>query len=372
MVDTAEADAAWNSDERTMSFHWPSEPGRIEITSTRVTYDEGDYRIRVDFKLPSPRPTGNTRVEIERPVGNTVGSDDLHTAVREWEHVLAVHNGEVHEFRPGWYTFWVWARNCNDHRCVRGPLSVVNIEVEDLSPPPHELVRPVVSVERRLWNGCHLSDGCLLTTFLQFENANYRGDRATIQARLSRPDEQGWPIQIEVEVSGAIRYIIRSFEQGEWYVQVRYKEPGSGPWSEWSRTKRVNAEPTSSDLQSYGSRPGAPRNVMIRETGGGRNARWKLSWDPPSDFGGWLIKRWRYADTGPSRFNGRIPGRSCGDSHWPDLEYHVDNPPMGARSGDDGREFGVIVPLGVRPGWTISISAVNAEGEGECTGAERN
>ena len=238
-----------------------------------------------------------------------------------------------------------------------------------MTPPPFELVRPTISLNRTGWGFCDRSEGCELLSTVRLSNTNYRTATVRSQVRLSREGERGWPLTAGREGAGA--HVAYTWPQGRWYVQARYQEAGQEAWSPWSRTLRVTAEPTSSELQNYGSRPGAPERVIIKEHGSGPNARWKISWDAPSDIGGWLIKRWRYADTGPSRFNGRIPGRSCGDSHWPDLEYHVDNPPSGAGPADEGREFGVTVPLGVRPGWTISISAVNAEGEGMCAEAER-
>ena len=36
---------------------------------------------------------------------------------------------------------------------------------------------------------------------------------------------------------------------------------------------------------------------------------------------GWAFRQFRDA----------LPAESCGDSHWPDFEYHVDNPPSGAQ-----------------------------------------
>ena len=121
------------------------------------------------------------------------------------------------------------------------------------------------------------------------------------------------------------------------------------------------------EAQQHGSRPDAPRNVKIRKVGN----RWKLSWDPPSDFGGWLITRYRYGDTGPRLHQG-APGRACRDSSWPMAQFYPDDPPPAATSGDDGRMYGLLVPVHLpKSSWTLSISAVNARGEGSCTAGSR-
>ena len=121
MMQREEVDARRNSNAAIMNFHWPERPGRIEITRTEVDYVNERYSITITMDPPSPRPNSKGVMEVDRTVGKTVGTQAIDPGLRNWSSNYIEHNGERHRFIPGWYTFWLWARNCNEHRCVTGP-----------------------------------------------------------------------------------------------------------------------------------------------------------------------------------------------------------------------------------------------------------
>ena len=108
-----------------------------------------------------------------------------------------------------------------------------------------------------------------------------------------------------------------------------------------------------------GARPGAPRNVRI--TNLGNRTRWRVTWDAPSDNGGWEITKYHYGDTGPALHAG-APGKSCGDSKWPWRPYHVPE--------NNNGSFSMDLAVHLPEGWWISVSAVTARGESACTQAQ--
>ncbi len=147
----------------------------------------------------------------------------------------------------------------------------------------------------------------------------------------------------------------------DYFAEARELATG-GRQSEWTSRKYFRVKPTAADIRSYGSLPGAPRNVIVRKQG---ETLWRLAWDPPTDVGGWAITKYYYGDTGNDR--------RCGDGSWPFRQFSPDDqPPSALPGGYDGRQYALNVRVGIGGGTnTLSISAVNAKGEGACVAGAR-
>ena len=322
---------------------------------------------------------GSVSVEWSRPEG-TSGSTDYDV---EWERLdggtcgtNCKHVLEFSEFpRPvyivlptrlngaGYYLFWVRVRGTGGRH---GPWRVAWTEVtEGTGPPPGPPDPPYgirfLSDSVETWScsnsGCAAEPtrvamrGLLREiVVVQIQGSDNRTNRDFNRSRnISARDSTDVVINMGLPVS-----------QGEYLVRARQRR-AQGEWSAWGSSGRVKIEPTPAQAGRSGAVPTVPRNVIVRKTG----TRWKLSWDPPT-ADGWLITKYLYGDTGP-RLGRGTPGRTCGGAGWP---YRTVNS-SSTRSGDEGREHGVVVGIHLPDEWTLSISAVNARGEGSCAAGSR-
>ncbi len=361
--------------ERVMqSNRGATRPGMHRITGYSVRKQGNLYQVRLTFQPPDPPGNSDSRLVIERLRENgrfaRVGTASVGAGLVDWEANGVSHNGTTHHFAPGWYVFWMSAQNCVDGHCAFSRPSVKVIEIEEeeeeeeeLPPDPPSLVGWDTGM-----NGWMCSNTeCTAQGSIFLRNVVRSHFDIQIQGRRSFRDAPGAAFDETINVpvvpqDGEIGFSFPiRLRQGRYLVALRQRRADGGtvgPWSNWKApTGRMQVEPTADEL-AQGELPGAPRNVILDNVG---TDRWKISWDPPSNPGGWQVRDYRIGDTGTTSGY----SRRCKGSGWPfrTARHHSTG------AGDNGRQFGYTLPVRLPEGWTISVSAVNARGEGDCTAA---
>ena len=120
-------------------------------------------------------------------------------------------------------------------------------------------------------------------------------------------------------------------------------------------------EPSRNAISVYGALPGAVANLDVRRIG---EDRWQISWDTPEEPGGWRVTHYLIGDTGPA-FH-RNPARVCKGNGWPAWRWGVEGNASVNESGPDGQEYSAEYRVYLPSNWKLSITAVNAKGEGAC------
>ena len=352
------------------SSHGATRPGMHTITGYSVNKDGDRYRVVLTLQPPNPRGNTDSNLVTERLRADgrfaRVGTASLGASTANWAATVVTHNGTTHYFEPGWYVFWLSAQNCVNNHCALSRPSVRVVEIEEEEPEEEELPPDppsLVSWSTGSWmclnTECLANDGRVT-----LRNVVWSGFDVQIQGRLSFRDAPGAAfdetINVPTQSQGEIGFTFPiSLRQGRYLVALRQRRIPDGPWSNWKApTGRMQVEPTASERQAHGDLPGAPRRVILNNVG---TDRWKISWDPPSNPGGWQVRDYRIGDTGTTSGY----SRRCKGSGWPfrTARHHSTG------AGENGRQFGYTVPVRLPEGWTISVSAVNARGEGDCTAA---
>ena len=349
-------------------------PGMHRITEYSVNKSGDRYEVVLTLQAPNPPGNSDSRLITERLRADgqfaRVGTTNIGASVVNWASTTVRHNGTTHRFEPGWYVFWLSAQNCVDGHCAFSRPSVKVIEIEEeeeeeeeLPPDPPSLVGWSTSA-----NGWMCSNTeCTAQGSIFLRNVVRSEFDVQIQGRLSFRDAPGAAFDETINVpvvpeNGEIGFSFPiRLRQGRYLVALRQRRADGGtvgPWSNWKApTGRMQVEPTASEV-GEGELPGAPRRVILNNVG---TNRWKISWDPPSNPGGWQVRDYRIGDTGSTGNYTRV----CGGSGWPfrTARHHSTG------EGDNGRQFGYTVAVDLPEDWTISVSAVNARGEGDCTAA---
>ena len=351
-----------------------TQPGMHKITGYSVNKNGNDYEVELTLQVPNPPGNSDSRLITERLRADgqfaRVGTTNIGASVVNWASTAVRHNGTTHRFEPGWYVFWLSAQNCVDGHCAFSRPSVKVIEIEEeeeeeeeLPPDPPSLVGWSTSA-----NGWMCSNTeCTAQGSIFLRNVVRSHFDVQIQGRLSFRDAPGAAFDETINVpvvpqDGEIGFSFPiRLRQGRYLVAMRQRRADGGtvgPWSNWKApTGRMQVEPTASEIGA-GELPTAPRNVILDNVG---TNRWKISWDPPSNPGGWQVREYYIGDTGSTGNYRRV----CKGSGWP---YRIARH-HSTGAGDNGRQFGYTVAVHLPEGWTISVSAVNARGEGDCTAA---
>ena len=343
-------------------------PGPVtDLTTELIPENNG---VSVNWSRPEGT-TGATDydVEWERLDGGTCGTNCKNVLSNSSSSYVTYLVFDDRLNGTGYYLFWVRVRGTGGRH---GPWRVTWAEfTEGTEEPPPGPPDPPYGI-RWLGDGVTwscLNSGCSATpTAMAVRGLLREAVEVQIQGSNNSTNRHfTHSFDIEARDSTAANAIspYAPSDQGEYQVRARQRRPG-GEWSAWRSSGRVDVEPTQAQAQTSGAVPSVPRNVIARKTGTGTGTRWKLSWDTPTS-GGWLVTKYLYGDTGPRLWPG-APGRACGDRQWPYRSVNSSS----TTSGDDGREHGVVV-VGIHlpDNWTLSISAVNARGEGACAAASR-
>ena len=360
----------WTTDEGAarQANRGATRPGRHRITSLSASRFGTGYLVRLQAEPPSPQGNSDSKLTVERlrdDGGFTqVGNQPVPANLSDWSSDRVLRSGASHNFEPGWYVFWLAAQNCLNDHCAYSRWSVktfeIEEEVEEEEGPPDP--PSLASWSTNTWT-CSNSE-CRATGSVSLRNAVPGNVDVQIRGRLSFRDAPGAAFDETINVStvpqdGEIGVSFPGqLRQGRYLVELRQRRAPDGPWSNWkARAGRMQVEPTASEL-GEGELPGAPRNVILDNVG---TNRWKISWDPPSNPGGWQVRDYRIGDTGSTP----PYTRECKGSGWPfrTARHHSTG------AGENGRQFGHTVAVNLPEGWTISVSAVNARGEGDCTAA---
>ena len=351
------------------SNHGATRPGMHRITGYSVQKSGNRYEVELTLEVPNPPGNSDSSLLIERQRADgrfeRVGTTTVGARLVNWGASAVVHNGTTHRFEPGWYVFWLSAQNCVNGHCAfsRPSVKVIEIEeeVEEEEGPPGPPTLAAWSTD--LW-AC-TNTQCVASGSVSLRNVVRSIFDVQIRGRLSFRDEPGAAFDQTINIpivpqDGEVGFTFPTpLRQGRYLVELRQRRAPDGPWSNWkARASRMQVEPTASEL-AQGELPGAPRNVILDNVG---SNRWKISWDPPSNPGGWQVRDYRIGDTGstPPYYS-----RVCKGSGWPfrTARHHSTG------EGDDEREFGYTLAVNLPEDWTISVSAVNARGEGDCTAA---
>ena len=345
-------------------------PGMHRITRLSASKLGIDYQVRLQAEPPSPQGDSDSKLIVERLRDDgrlaEVGNRDVSAGLMDLSSILITRRDRTsHNYRPGWYVFWLAAQNCENNHCAYSRPSVKTLEIEEEA---EEEEAPPEPPSLHAWstNSWMCSDPeCVASGSVSLTNAVAGMVDVQIRGRLSFRDAAGAAFDETINISivpqdGEIESSFPTqLRQGRYLVELRQRRAPDGPWSNWkARTGRMQVEPTASEL-AEGQLPGAPRNVILDNVG---TNRWKISWDPPSNPGGWQVRDYRIGDTGttPPYYT-----RVCKGSGWP----HRTARHHSTGAGDNGRQFGHTVAVHLPDGWTISVSAVNARGEGDCTAA---
>ncbi len=374
LLDTFESEVTTRDGALRLSNQGATRPGMHRITGYSVNKNGNDYEVELTLQVPNPPGNTVSRLVTERLRADgrfaRVGTASVGASVVNWASTAVRHNGTTHRFEPGWYVFWLSAQNCVDGHCAFSRPSVKVIEIEEeeeeeeeLPPDPPSLVGWSTSA-----NGWMCSNTeCTAQGSIFLRNVVRSHFDVQIQGRLSFRDAPGAAFDETINVpvvpqDGEIGFSFPiRLRQGRYLVALRQRRADGGtvgPWSNWKApTGRMQVEPTASEV-GEGELPGAPRRVILNNVG---TDRWKISWDPPSNPGGWQVRDYRIGDTGST---GNYT-RTCKGSGWPfrTARHHSTG------AGDNGRQFGYTLPVRLPEDWTISVSAVNARGEGDCTAA---
>jgi len=144
--------------------------------------------------------------------------------------------------------------------------------------------------------------------------------------------------------------------------------------------------------RKYGDTPSEPRNVIVSPASSCSpdkpdNQRpsddpdpdpdydwndchgWNVSWDTPSDHGGWAIRKYNYGHVvyrTSYDAEGRFPpGRYCNGDGWPWRAMATNHSYIRANP-QNGRRYGFDFTVNLPRYWTIGMTAVNGRGESEC------
>ena len=330
-------------------------PGRIK--NVRVVWDPEFFGGALSFEFTRPSNAGNYyRIEWERLNGLPCERPHVSSAA-------ASANCRDDQFNDGvgvgltlfrrhltshYYKFWLQNRNDNG----AGPWTLILFKVElDDPPPPPVPIPSSIGATGGNWE-CDTSEdnGCIREMTVRAVGSS---DTATIE--LQQLEGGRW----RTRATGDDGYTV-DLKPGRYYFRAR--EIDGDRKSGWTARKTVRVRPSRNAISVYGAVPGAVANLDVRRVG---EDRWQISWDTPETPGGWRVTHYLIGDTGPA-VNQYSPGRTCKGNGWPAFRWSVDNHASVNESGPDGQEYSAEYVVHLPSGWKLSITAVNAKGEGAC------
>ena len=332
-----------------------SRPGRIR--NVRVVWDPDFFGGALSFEFTRPSNGGdNYRIEWERLNGLPCERPHVSSAAASDNCRSDQYNDGVgvgltllrRHLTSHYYKFWLQNRNDNG----AGPWTMILFKVElDPPPPPPVPIPTSISASGGNWE-CDTSEDNGCTREMTIKGVGSAND-ATIE--LQQLEDGSW----STKSTGDDGYTV-DLKPGRYYFRAR--EIDETRQSGWTARKTVRIRPSRNAISVYGAVPGAVANLDVRKVG---DDRWKISWDTPETPGGWRVTHYLIGDTGPA-VNQYSPGRACKGNGWPAFRWSVDNHASVNESGPDGQEYSAEYILHLPEGWKLSITAVNAKGEGAC------